>query len=84
MTVAVKPAVLINQYPVYDVAGNKLQKIRLRYICGHEREWFSLDLGRMGGYRWKPMTDRQLMNEHLRITCPIAWKVCAACAEVKP
>lgn len=30
------PAVLQNEYPVYDVAGNRCQFVRLRYICGHE------------------------------------------------
>lgn len=81
MTTAIKPAVLINKYPVYDIAGNTLQQIRLRFICGHEEEWFSLDLGHMGGYKWKPMTDRQLTNEHLRTTCPIGYKLCRACLE---
>src|SRR4051812_24707187 len=33
---------------------------------------YSLNLGRMGVYKWKPASKRRLINEHLRITCPIA------------
>ena len=77
----VKPAVLINQYPFYDSAGNKGQRIRVRYCCGHEKEWFSLDLGRMGGYRWKPLSNAQITREELKSTCPIAYKLCRDCAE---
>jgi len=76
-----KPAVLLNRYPYFDAAGNKGQLVRLRFVCGHEEQFFSLDLGRMGGYRWKPRTNRQLMDEHLRITCPIAYVLCRACSE---
>lgn len=80
---SVKPAVLLNIYPYFDPAGNKCQRIRLRFICGHEEEHLSLDLGRMGGYKWKPRSNRQLMDEHLRITCPIAWKLCRKCSELE-
>ena len=77
----VKPAVLDNRYPVFDPAGNKCQFVKLRYCCGHIEQFYSLDLGRMGGYKWRPRTNRQLMDEHLRITCPIAYKLCRACSE---
>ena len=72
----VKPRVLDNTYPVYDRAGNKLQRIRVLYACNHEDEWYSLDLGK----GWKPRSARQIMNDELRITCPMAWKVCQHCA----
>jgi len=72
-----KPAVLVNKYPHFDSAGNKMQLIRLRFICGHEEQFGSLDLGKC----WKPRTNRQLMDDHMRITCPIAWKLCRACSE---
>lgn len=65
---AVKPAVLTNRYPVYDSAGNRMQLIRLRFICGHEEEYGSLDLGR----GWKPRSSQQIVNDDLRITCQVA------------
>jgi hypothetical protein len=77
----VKPAVLMNQYPYYDSAGNRGQLIKLLFICGHTEQFMSLDLGRRAGYKWKPRTNRQLVDDHLRITCPIAWKLCRACSE---
>ena len=77
----VKPSVLINQYPYYDPAGNKGQRIRVRYCCGHEKEWYSLDLGRMGGFKWKPQSNAQIMREELTITCPIGYRLCRDCAE---
>jgi hypothetical protein len=70
-----QPAVLDNLYPCYDRAGNKMQRIRVRYICGHEDQWYSLDLGK----GWKPRTKRQILEDELRITCPMAWKVCKGC-----
>jgi hypothetical protein len=70
-----QPAVLDNLYPVYDRAGNKMQRIRVRFYCGHIEEWYSLDLGR----GWKPRTKRQILADELRITCPMAWKVCKGC-----
>jgi hypothetical protein len=76
-TTSVKPAVLVNHYPFYDRAGNRMQLIRLRFICGHEEEFGSLDLGK----GWKPRTTRQLADDHLRITCPIGWKLCRTCSE---
>jgi hypothetical protein len=75
-TTEVKPAVLENRYPYFDSAGNRMQWIRLLFICGHEEAFGSLDLGK----GWNPRTNRQLMDDHLRITCPIAWKVCSTCA----
>ena len=78
---SVKPAVLINQYPFYDAAGNKGQRIRLRFICGHEEEYLSLDLGRTGDYRWKPRSSRQIERDELRISCPIGYKVCRECSK---
>jgi hypothetical protein len=77
VTTTEKPAVLVNRYPVWDGAGNKLQQIRLRFICGHEEEYFSCDMGR----GWKPRSDRQIARDELRITCPIGWKLCRACSE---
>ena len=56
-----KPAVLVNQYPHFDSAGNKMQLIRLRFICGHEEQFGSLDLGK----GWKPRTNRQLMDNYV-------------------
>jgi hypothetical protein len=77
VTEAVKPAVLINRYPVYDSAGNRLQEVMLRFICGHTERYFSLDIGK----GWKPRTNRQIERDELRITCPIGWKLCRACSE---
>ncbi len=74
--VAVRPAVLLNRYPCFDAAGNKLQHIRLRFICGHETEFFSLALGK----GWRARTDRQLRNDYLVTTCPIGFKVCGSCS----
>src|SRR5678816_1129530 len=74
---AQKPAVLDNKYPVWDSAGNKMQFVRLRFACGHEESYYSLDMGR----GWKPRTNRQLFDEHLRITCPMAYTLCKACSE---
>jgi hypothetical protein len=76
-TTSVKPAVLLNLYPFYDRADNRMQLIRLRFICGHEEEFGSLDMGK----GWKLRTDRQLADDHLRITCPISWKLCRTCSE---
>jgi hypothetical protein len=70
------PAVLDNLYPVWDKAGNKLQRITVRYACGHTDSWYSLDLGK----GWKPRTKQQIMADELRITCPMGWKVCKRCA----
>lgn len=75
-----KPAVLLNRYPVFDSAGNKLQQIRLRFICGHEEEFFSLALGK----GWRARTDRQLKADYLQITCPTGWRVCSLCARGGP
>lgn len=70
------PAVLVNQYPYFDSAGNRLQRIRLRFVCTHEEEYFSLDLGK----GWKPRSSRQIERDELRITCPIGFKLCKECA----
>jgi hypothetical protein len=58
-------------------AGNHGQLVKLLHICGHEQHFFSLSLGK----GWKPRTNAQLVADHLKITCPFAWKVCPACAE---
>jgi hypothetical protein len=79
--IVTKPAVITNRYPVRDSAGNITQEVGLRFICGHEEHFYSLDLGRTNGKRWKPRTTRQLFDEHLRITCPMGWKLCKACSE---
>jgi hypothetical protein len=72
---SVAPAVLDNLYPVWDRAGNKMQRIRLRFVCGHEETSYHLDLG----HGWRPRTKRQILEDELRITCPLAWKVCRDC-----
>ncbi len=77
ISLPVKPAVLENTYPCFDSAGNRLQHIRLRFICGHIEDFYSLDMGR----GWKPRTERQIEQDELRITCPIGWKLCRACSE---
>lgn len=76
-TTTIKPAVLLNKYPHYDSAGNKMQLIKLLFVCGHTEQFGSLDLGK----GWKPRTNRQLMDDHLRITCPIGYKLCRACSD---
>jgi len=76
-TPTVKPAVLINEFPFIDSAGNRLQHIKLLFICGHTDEWYACDLGK----GWKPASNAQLMREHLRITCPIGYKTCPRCAQ---
>lgn len=80
---SLQPAVITNRYPVRDSAGNVMQEIGLRFICGHEEHFYSLDLGRVGGKRWKPRTTRQLFDEHLRITCPMGYRLCRACSEAQ-
>lgn len=52
----VNPEVLLSRYPIWDKAGNKMQQIRVRYCCGHEREWLSLDLGK-GWRQHEPWCD---------------------------
>ncbi len=76
-SLTVKPAVLANDYPRWDRAGNKVQIVRLLFICGHEETSYRLDLGK----GWKPRTRAQLMNDELRISCPEAWKLCRACSQ---
>jgi len=56
-----------------------MQKIHLRFYCGHEETYFSLDLGK----GWKPRTKAQIERDELRITCPIGYKTCRACSEPK-
>jgi hypothetical protein len=75
-----KPAVTLNRYPVRDSAGNVMQEVGLRFICGHEEHFYLLDLRRVQK-GWKPRTTRQLFDEHLRITCPLGWKLCRECSE---
>jgi hypothetical protein len=72
-----KAEVLDCSYPVWDAAGNKAQRIALRYICGHTETYLSLDLG----HGWKPRSRRQIAADELRITCPAGWKLCRACSE---
>ena len=76
----IRPEVLSNLYPTWDKAGNKLQKIHLRFACGHEETYYSLDLGK----GWKPRSKAQIFRDELQITCPKAYKVCRACAEAQP
>ena len=71
----VKPEVLLSRYPVWDRAGNKMQQIRVRYCCGHEREWFSLDMGK----GWKPLTKTQIIREEL--VGYVGHRVCQDCAK---
>lgn len=73
----IRPQVIRNTYPVWDKAGNRLQLIHVRYACGHEDQWYSLDLGK----GWKPRTKPQIMADELRITCPIGYKLCRKCSE---
>lgn len=74
--VPIKPRVLENR-PHTDARGNRGQLVGLLYICGHEEHFFSLNMGK----GWKPRTNAQLVSDHLKITCPIAWKVCPSCAD---
>ncbi|HYW90439.1 MAG TPA: hypothetical protein VFB50_21900 [Chloroflexota bacterium] len=74
---SVTPAVVSSRYPIWDRAGNKMQMVTLRFICGHEETFGLLDMGR----GWKPRTKSQLVDDHLRITCPIGWKLCRDCSE---